>query len=238
MLIDKEYPATHSMATAWYVVDEEGKVGITQFDRDGPIPIDLAPTDYFAETLLWGEGLYAGEHGGGIAFTPEQMSQILGTPIPCEKFLDGGEYVGKVAAEHRERFWKLAAQTHLEVDVLSEEQGIYLLWQYIEEENMKYLQSILDEGLISALYPSPEYGLTCFIDENGKAETSMYPGVESPYYLYCQSEWGGAHQRLYVPSSPLRLEQISPEHREKLLRIPGKFDELERFDLTRWFKCR
>lgn len=24
MLIDKEYPATHSMSTSWYIVDEEG----------------------------------------------------------------------------------------------------------------------------------------------------------------------------------------------------------------------
>ena len=26
MKIDKEYPATHSMSTAWYVADEDGNV--------------------------------------------------------------------------------------------------------------------------------------------------------------------------------------------------------------------
>ena len=24
MLVDKEYPATHSMSTSWYIIDEEG----------------------------------------------------------------------------------------------------------------------------------------------------------------------------------------------------------------------
>ena len=38
MKIDKEYPATHSMSTAWYCVDEEGNVGIVDIHDNGPIP--------------------------------------------------------------------------------------------------------------------------------------------------------------------------------------------------------
>ena len=38
MLQDKEYPATHSMSTAWYVADEDGNVGIMDFNDNGPVP--------------------------------------------------------------------------------------------------------------------------------------------------------------------------------------------------------
>lgn len=39
MITDKEYPATHSMATSWYCVDEDGNVGIFDIDDNGPIPV-------------------------------------------------------------------------------------------------------------------------------------------------------------------------------------------------------
>ena len=38
MKIDKEYPATHSMSTAWYLVDDEGNVGIMDYNENGPVP--------------------------------------------------------------------------------------------------------------------------------------------------------------------------------------------------------
>ena len=34
----KEYPATHSMSTAWFGVDEDGNVAILSFDENGPVP--------------------------------------------------------------------------------------------------------------------------------------------------------------------------------------------------------
>ena len=38
MIFDKEYPATHSMSTAWYMVDADGNVGLMNFDDNGPVP--------------------------------------------------------------------------------------------------------------------------------------------------------------------------------------------------------
>ena len=35
-LTNKEYPATHSMSTAWYAVDNEGNVAILDFNENGP----------------------------------------------------------------------------------------------------------------------------------------------------------------------------------------------------------
>lgn len=39
MKTDKEYPATHSMSTAWYCADEEGNVAIIDIEDDGPVPV-------------------------------------------------------------------------------------------------------------------------------------------------------------------------------------------------------
>ena len=48
MITDKEYPATHSMATSWYCVDEDGNVGI--FDIDAMVLYLLENIDRIAWT--------------------------------------------------------------------------------------------------------------------------------------------------------------------------------------------
>ena len=45
MKIDKEYPATHSMSTAWFAVDKDGNVAIMDYDDNGPVPIGVPETD-------------------------------------------------------------------------------------------------------------------------------------------------------------------------------------------------
>ena len=46
----KEYPATHSMDTAWFAVDHDGNVAIFQFEEDGPGPIPF--TDLHTDDLI------------------------------------------------------------------------------------------------------------------------------------------------------------------------------------------
>ena len=41
MLLDKEYPATHSMSTAWYMVDDDDNVAIIEYNENGPVPWDV-----------------------------------------------------------------------------------------------------------------------------------------------------------------------------------------------------
>ena len=38
MKTTKEYPATHSMSTSWYVVDKDGNLGIFDYNENGPVP--------------------------------------------------------------------------------------------------------------------------------------------------------------------------------------------------------
>ena len=41
MKTTKEFPATHSMSTQWFVVDEEGNIALFDFDENGPVPVNI-----------------------------------------------------------------------------------------------------------------------------------------------------------------------------------------------------
>ena len=44
MKTTKEYPATHSMSTAWFYADENGEVAIIEFEDNGPVPENVSNT--------------------------------------------------------------------------------------------------------------------------------------------------------------------------------------------------
>ena len=52
MKIEKEFPATHSMSTAWYVADEDGNVAIMNYNDNGPVPWETEETSI--EELVYG----------------------------------------------------------------------------------------------------------------------------------------------------------------------------------------
>ena len=80
MKTDKEYPATHSMSTAWYFVDDDDNVAIMEFEDEGPIPVGVPRNGYFNENVLFGEVLEEDERDGTIQLTKEQLDLLLGEP--------------------------------------------------------------------------------------------------------------------------------------------------------------
>ena len=52
MKLFKEYPATHSMSTSWFAIDEEGKVAILNFEDNGPIPQPASGSQTGSHTLI------------------------------------------------------------------------------------------------------------------------------------------------------------------------------------------
>ena len=54
MKTTKEYPATHSMSTAWFAADVDGNVAIFDFNANGPIP-NGAPIDDSIESIICDE---------------------------------------------------------------------------------------------------------------------------------------------------------------------------------------
>ena len=79
MKIDKEYPATHSMSTSWYIVDEEGNVGILDFNENGPVPRRVEQTGI--EDLVFGHCEDWDKHRYlTIKLNQEQIKELLDHP--------------------------------------------------------------------------------------------------------------------------------------------------------------
>lgn len=85
MIRDKEYPATHSMWTAWFAIDADGNVAIMECDDNGPAPLS-APREVESDLLIL-ETLTEPE--SKIAYTDQQLSLMMGNSITPQ------EYIGK-----------------------------------------------------------------------------------------------------------------------------------------------
>lgn len=78
MIKGKEYPATHSMWTAWFAIDEDGNVAIMECDDNGPAPVGVL-TDETSDSLLY-DTLTSKEHR--IAYTDEQLRKMMTHSVP------------------------------------------------------------------------------------------------------------------------------------------------------------
>ena len=72
---EKEYPATHSMSTAWYCVDEDGNVGIFDIDDNGPVPVG-GYRQNCVEDVFWEDFSHDGKPYKILHLKPEQILQI------------------------------------------------------------------------------------------------------------------------------------------------------------------
>ena len=82
MKTDKEYPATHSMWTAWFAIDIDGNVAIMECDDNGPAPIE-APKDETSDSLLL-ETLTDSENR--IKYTDEQLLLMMKSSITPKEY--------------------------------------------------------------------------------------------------------------------------------------------------------
>lgn len=79
----KEYPATHSMSTAWFAIDSEGNVAIMECDDNGPAPMDC-PRERFADGMILSSLV---ESDCKIRYTDEQLSLMVQSGITPEEYL-------------------------------------------------------------------------------------------------------------------------------------------------------
>ena len=84
MKTDKEYPATHSMSTAWFAVDAEGNVAILDYDDNGPVPVfvpESSEDEIICETFAT---QIPGEPFLRWNFSDEEFERILASPSAYE----------------------------------------------------------------------------------------------------------------------------------------------------------
>jgi hypothetical protein len=234
MKTDKEYPATHSMATSWYIADENGNVGIMNYEDNGPVPLGTSVERSMNELLL---GLNGNE--SFINLTDEQILDVVGRP-----FLESEIYwpycTIRINPNRTEEFLVLCKKAKHFIDrCISERLGLYSLdtSDCVDiKENAVIKGSILDEvikdGMIDAVYQAIEA-----IDVYSECSDERISSL--PYYIYMQSlDTNELPERLCKPLHPVTLSQISEILRNRIPRLPIKFDEVERFQIAQLVPCK
>lgn len=244
MKTDKEYPATHSMSTAWYFVDDDDNVAIMEFEDEGPIPVGVPRNGYFNENVLFGEVLEEDERDGTIQLTKEQLDLLLGephSPLEEECWYD---VVVQIDTTREKEFFEWISKGTIEFrTTVSKELGLYRIEP--DDDFQKGgegfipgspMDMLISSGIIKAVFQIPdwdtEYGFRVTLP-NGEWGNDF---KRVPYYIYNQPIWTQDVQtRAFIPEFPVKLHQVDASKREKLLRIPGRFDEMKYVQVAQWY---
>jgi hypothetical protein len=238
MKIDREYPATHSMSTAWYIVDEDGNVGIMDFDDNGPIPYEIG--EHIIEELVIGVDTSANEEDLRVELTDDQIYEILGKPCSADKIW-WSVCVIQIYPERTDEFLSIAKTDKNFIETcISKKLGIYQIdaVDYVTDDNKIIPNSLLDYiiglGIIKRVYKSLD-----FIDLLDDSTPDCQCSFESlPYYIYAQPYDPGDMQELrIVPKHPVQIAQLPTALQNKVIRIPVKFKDTKYLQIARWVPC-
>lgn len=259
MKTNKEYPATHSMATAWYCVDEEGNVGVFEIEDNGPKP-EGWEEDLDVNDLLWHDFSCDGEDGiKDLCLTPEQIKPLLkplNVPdkwehkkMTCTSYLLGGRKKVTEYSYFSNASWndviikidmeklKLLLQAvsmdkdKTEIVCLSRKDGYFFVNLSLNQEGVELLEK---HNVVLARYHAPYYYY-----EDWETDTNVLAQREDEYnrmpiFIYQQDYWPseGAATRMSNPANPMKKEQLPQKIRERITQLPVKFREAKTIQLA------
>ena len=241
MKTDKEYPATHSMSTAWYVADEEGNVAIIDYDDNGPVP--WGTEDTCIENLIYGDEDNSIELQ--IALTDDQIDELMENPhLPEDEDMWYYGCIIQIDRNQERVFIELSKRKDFEIEYcLSKERGLFQIDAFycLDGETYKVLkdstlQIMLDKGIITTVYRLKN------MDTNSiwKDEHIMFEkGFDNlPYFIYCQPYWTSSlPERMNIPKNPVKLSQFPEQLRKRIPVLPFKFSEQKNFQIAEWVPC-
>ena len=239
MITGKEYPATHSMDTAWFAIDSDGNVGILEFDENGPVP-DGIPQTCSSEVLM---ETMPEKHDcvETLPWTNDQVEEILKrmSEFKSNTELDFS-FIIQIDTAQTDYFRKLFSSTcskdhdFCKLVCLSEQAGLYYGdFYYLNKQKKKLTQ----KGTIHKYM-----NCRCLHDTNNHYDERIGKVVfeqdfeHFPIYLFQQPYWTKFPMRkTYVPKYPLKESQLSNHVREKALRLPFRFDDKEEMQIAEYF---
>lgn len=243
MKTDKEYPATHSMSTAWYCVDEEGNVGIFDIDDNGPVPVggykQNCVEEVFYEDFSHDEAQYRSLH-----LKPEQITQML-EPIDIEdvweknaidKSLTNVSWMDVIVQIDMEKLnifikaYEMHAHPNYPLICLSEEQGLFCTDFFSNKAGVDLLEQ---NDVVKAKFKAPRYDYTD--EEDVELKKRIHEENQKfPIYIYRQNYWPFHDPALREtsPASPIKLEQLPDNIKNKVIKLPVKFKEREDIQLA------
>ncbi|MCQ2241936.1 hypothetical protein [Treponema sp.] len=231
MKTNKEFPATHSMSTEWFIADEEGNIALISFDENGPIPKSIP--DESNSYLMTAEEDFGEKDKDSIEYlelTDDQIEELMSDAVPPDKINieKPYSYFVQLDESYKKEFFDVFID---EIDFcLSHKHGIYFVWCIYDEDKPEFYRNREKDTFLRTvkravhLYPE-EYTEDYFSGTNSK-----WP---LPFYCYKQPYCSESEpiKRTNVPKHPFKEEQISEKQRKKLVRLPFKFSECAEFKI-------
>jgi hypothetical protein len=230
MITDKEYPATHSMSTAWFAVDLDGNVALLNFEENGPVPCNL-PESSMEEMIF--DMMLANQGDKKLNYTDEQIERIMAnsTPVTDNIDLKYKDYIVQIDVSKTELFDNII--NSLEVCAylcFSKEKGVYYIcFLDIPEKSAKelfeqhvFLRYIHFDDLLDS---------DCL-----EKQDFEHPLQDFPFYIYQQYYSSSkALQKIISPEYPVKIEQFPANKRELALPIPVRFSDSNLLQIAEYF---
>ncbi len=242
----KEYPATHSMSTAWYVADEDGNVGIMDFNENGPVPWNTKEAS--VEELVFGFDDYETKEYHLVNLTDEQIDELMHTPHSPEEEELWMDCIIQIDVEKENEFLELAKNPDFDLEFcVSKERGLYSIDAFhCTSENQKdgkyqilepsSLRKMLDKRIILQVFRKQSFWMNDeWVDEK-VVHTKVFD--KAPYYIFHQPYWyEQLPECMNVPEHPVKLEQFPEPLRKRVLKLPIRFEETKQFQIAEWHPC-
>ena len=246
MKIDKEYPATHSMSTAWYLVDDEGNVGIMDYNDNGPVPWGIGETSTM-ELVLQIE--YDSDNTEVMfKLTDEQVLEILASAQKPKDESYWYDIFVKIDLQKRKRFEELCRRHDIGNDYtycLSDTLGIYRIeaMECFGNDGVRIKGSALDlmleEKIILEVYNVNEYYdmYDQYDKENDKVcHTKSFDNA--PFFIYHQPYWTDfCQERMNIPQNPVNISQCNEGVRHRIHQVKGSFREMKHIQIAQFHPC-
>lgn len=203
---DIDYPAGHSMDSAWFGVDKNGHVAMFETGEDGALPImygrEYSIDDFFTQHAnRIGDDLYE------LKISSDAVNNIISL-CTTESVKQNSQYFeGFIILKNGVEWQDLDIKREYDYELtllLSEEKRLYYV-SYCYEENE--LEPYIENGTI-------EKGFHVSLDFYDFKETSG--AVLLGFYCY-EADYDRPYKKQFVPLYPLKVENLASD--EKLVKL-------------------
>ena len=232
MITDHEYPATHSMFTSWYAVDDEGNVAMIYMEDNGPVP-QLCPEGNSIVEMLTTYQNEIHEDIVDAQFTETQADILINTLNLVTKDTSPDdlklEQVFQIEPNGVDIFFEIIRKYREDCDspiiCLNKSKNLFFIdFLYDNGARELYESGIVikhRQQNISGIFDLQEY------EKNFK---------RWPYYIYYQ-DYNSALPavRAFVPELPIKSNQISEIAVKSAIHVRGNFDKTKEIQLCALF---
>jgi hypothetical protein len=229
------------MSTAWYIADEDGNVGIVDFNDNGPVPWGLG--EHFLDELVIGPQRNGRLADLTVKLTDVQLSEILGQPCKDDE-IDWSNCIVQIDPKRTYEFLSLIKNDKSFIQrCISKERGIYKILpdfvDYTYDNKVKprsKLAKIIKRGIIQCVYAR----LDIFVRDKCTDEKVEFTKTFDtlPYYVYAEPyDRCELAELLVEPVNPVKVDQLPKLLRKKLIQLPIKFKDTPKMQIAQWTPC-